>query len=145
MMSYTFGTTIFGSFQRNQGFLPLHLKMRFIYLFFCLFYCFLLSFHVFLSSRWIASLTQVAIEFDSRGCVDRMLLNYHKCYFGVVPYTMWLSYPHKKSAQLRTLLFFQLPLLPFLETSPLLFNPLCFTMKPEDGDEASMWIGAVFW
>ena len=34
-----------------------------------------------------------------------MLLNYHKCYFGVIPYTMWLWFPYKKSAQLRTLLF----------------------------------------
>ena len=37
--------------------------------------------------------------------VDRMLLIYHKCYFGVIPYTMWLWSPYKKSAQLRTLLF----------------------------------------
>ena len=36
------------------------------------------------------------------GSVDRMLVNHHKCYFGDVPYTMWLSFYYKKSAQLRT-------------------------------------------
>ena len=34
--------------------------------------------------------------------VDRILVNHHKCYFGDVPYTMWLSFYYKKSAQLRT-------------------------------------------
>ena len=28
------------------------------------------------------------IEFDSRGCVGRMLESHHKSYFGVIPYTL---------------------------------------------------------
>ena len=55
---------------------------------FVLFSLFLFIHFLFLSFQRIASLIQVIIEFDSRGCVGRMLESHHKSYFGVIPYTL---------------------------------------------------------
>ena len=61
----------------------------FIFIFtFVLFSLFLFIYFLFLSFQRIASLIQVIIEFDSRGCVGRMLESHHKSYFGVIPYTL---------------------------------------------------------
>ena len=60
----------------------------YLYCYFCfIFFVFIYSF-LFLSFQRIASLIQVIIEFDSRGCVGRMLESHHKSYFGVIPYTL---------------------------------------------------------
>ena len=60
----------------------------YFYFYFCFIFFIFTYLFLFLSFQRIASLIQVIIEFDSRGCVGRMLESHHKSYFGVIPYTL---------------------------------------------------------
>ena len=69
-------------------FFRVFLFLLLFYFYFCFIFFVFIYLFLFLSFQRIASLIQVIIEFDSRGCVGRMLESHHKSYFGVIPYTL---------------------------------------------------------